>query len=102
MPPRLRSLAPWRSPRLWPLAWRCFAVPTTRGPSRFEGWTMTAEQIFSIANVLALVCWILLALLPNRRWVTEVVTGGVAPALFALTYIAIVIAVFPRAEGSFS
>jgi len=63
---------------------------------------MTAEQIFSIANVLALVCWILLALLPNRRWVTEVVTGGVAPALFALTYIAIVIAVFPRAEGSFS
>jgi hypothetical protein len=47
-------------------------------------------------------CWILLAVLPDRRWVTEVVTGKAAPALFAVAYIAIVVAVFPRAEGSFS
>ena len=63
---------------------------------------MTAEQIFSIANLLSVLCWILLAALPNRRWVTEVVTGKAAPALFAAAYVAIVIAVFPRAEGSFS
>lgn len=63
---------------------------------------MTAEQLFSIANSLALVCWILLAVLPNRRWVTDVVTGRAAPALFALAYVAIVIAIFPQAEGSFS
>ena len=63
---------------------------------------MATEQIFSIANVVAVLCWILLALLPNRRWVTEVVTGRAAPALFAVAYIAIVIAVFPRAEGSFA
>jgi len=63
---------------------------------------MTAEQVFSIANALAVLCWILLALLPTRRWVTDVVTGKVAPALFACAYIAIVVAVFPRAEGSFS
>jgi hypothetical protein len=63
---------------------------------------MTAEQLFTAANTLAVLCWILLALLPGHRWVTEVVTGKVAPALFAAGYIAIVIAVFPRAEGSFS
>lgn len=63
---------------------------------------MTAEQMFSIANLLSVLCWILLAVLPNRRWVTEVVTGKAAPALFAVAYIAIVAAVFPRAAGSFS
>jgi hypothetical protein len=63
---------------------------------------MTAEQIFSIANLLAAGCWILLAVLPDRRWVTEVVTGKAAPALFTVAYVAIVAAEFPRAEGSFS
>ena len=62
---------------------------------------MTAEQVFSIANALSLVCWIGLAALPSRRWVTEV-AGKAAPALFAVAYAAIVVAVFPRAEGSFS
>lgn len=63
---------------------------------------MTAEQVFSIANFVSVLCWIALAVLPNRRWVTDVLTGKAAPALFAVAYIAIVIAVFPRAEGSFS
>ena len=63
---------------------------------------MTAEQVFSIANAAAVLCWILLALLPDRRWVTDVLTGKAAPALFAIAYIAIVVAVFPRAEGTFS
>jgi len=63
---------------------------------------MTAEQIFSITNATAVVGWILLAVLPRRRWVTHVVAGAALPACFAVLYIAIVIAVFPRAEGSFS
>ena len=63
---------------------------------------MSPEQLFSIANTLSLLCWILLAALPNRRSVTDIVTGRAAPALFGVAYVAIVIAVFPRAEGSFS
>ena len=63
---------------------------------------MTAEQVFSIANVVSVLCWILLALLPGRRWVTDTLTGKAAPALFGAAYIVIVITVFPRAEGSFS
>lgn len=63
---------------------------------------MTAEQIFPVANLVAMLCWIVLAVLPNRRWVTDVLTGLAAPALFAVAYIAIVVAVFPGADGSFS
>ena len=63
---------------------------------------MTPDQLFSIANGAAILCWMLLALLPDRRWVTGVVTGAAAPAVFAVAYIAIVIAVLPSAEGSFS
>jgi hypothetical protein len=63
---------------------------------------MSAEQIFSIANVTAVLCWLLLAALPDRKWVTSTIAGRAAPALFAAAYIAIVIAVFPGASGSFS
>jgi hypothetical protein len=63
---------------------------------------MTVDQIFPIANGCALLGWILLALLPQRRWVTEIVTGKAIPALFAAAYVAIVIVEFPRAEGSFA
>src|SRR5262245_42772074 len=63
---------------------------------------MTPEQIFSVANGRAVLCWSLLAVLPTRRWVTGVLTGTLAPALFAVAYIAIVITVFPRAQGGFS
>ena len=61
-----------------------------------------SRKIFSIANAAAVVCWIFLALLPDRRWVTHGLTGKAAPALFAAGYIAIVFSVFPRAEGSFA
>src|SRR5262245_53222659 len=62
---------------------------------------MTAEQMFSIFNMLAAVGWLLLAILPGRRWVTDVVTGRALPALFAVVYIAIIATTFFGAEGSF-
>jgi hypothetical protein len=63
---------------------------------------MAPEQLFSVANMIAAVSWLLLAILPRRRWVTEVVTGKVVPALFAVLYIGLVVTVFGRAEGGFS
>jgi len=63
---------------------------------------MTPDQIFTIANTAAILGWVLLAALPNRRWVTEVITGGAIPALLAVAYTLIGIAAFPRANGSFS
>ena len=63
---------------------------------------MTADLIFSIANSVSVLCWILLAVFPGRRQVTEVVAGAALPALFAAAYLALVVAVFPGATGSFS
>jgi hypothetical protein len=63
---------------------------------------MTADQVFSVANVAILPCWILLAVLPGRRWVTRGVVGTVATVMLAATYAAITLVVFPKAEGGFS
>src|SRR5688572_17572603 len=63
---------------------------------------MSPGQIFTITNTIAVFGWVLLAALPGRRWVTDVVTGKALPALFAVVYIAIVGTTFFGAEGSFS
>jgi ABC-type Na+ efflux pump permease subunit len=63
---------------------------------------MSPEHLFSIANTIAVVSWLLLAILPRRRWVTEVVTGKVVPALFGALYIGLIVSMFGRAEGGFS
>src|SRR5687767_367245 len=63
---------------------------------------MSAEQVFTVTNTIAILCWVLLAALPGRRWVTEVVTGKAVPAFFAVLYAGIVATTFAGAEGSFS
>jgi len=63
---------------------------------------MTPEQLFSIANALAAVSWLLLVLLPRRRWVIDIVTSQVVPALFAVVYVGLVVTMFGRSEGGFS
>lgn len=63
---------------------------------------MSPEQVFGVANAIALLSWLLLAILPGRRWVMDIVTGKAVPALFAVLYIAIIATTFRGAEGSFS
>src|SRR5688572_20102783 len=63
---------------------------------------MSAEQAFTITNTLAVLGWLMLAVLPGRRWVTDVVTGTALPAGFAVLYIGIVITTFFSADGSFA
>jgi hypothetical protein len=63
---------------------------------------MSPEQLFSIANTLAAISWLLLAGLPRRRWVADIVTGMVVPGLFAVLYIGLVALTFGRVEGGFS
>jgi len=63
---------------------------------------MLAEQLFSVANTIALLSWLLLAALPGRRWVTDVITGKVIPMLFAGLYVVIVAMMLRGAEGGFS
>jgi len=63
---------------------------------------MSPQQVFSIANSLALVSWIMLAILPRRPWVTKVVTTKLVPGLFAILYTAIAASLFWRSPGGFS
>ena len=63
---------------------------------------MSPEQVFTVTNTLAILSWLLLAALPGRRWVTDVVTGKAIPMLFAVLYIAIVATKFAGADGGFS
>ena len=63
---------------------------------------MSPDLLFSITNGLAGLGWVLLALLPGRRWVTDVVTGRALPIFFAALYAAIVAATFAGAEGGFT
>lgn len=63
---------------------------------------MSPELIFSIANFVALCCWLLLVVLPGRKWVTHTVAGLAVPAAFAAVYSVIVLVYFAGAEGGFS
>src|SRR5512134_2893842 len=62
---------------------------------------MTAEQLFSILNLMALAAWLPLLVLPRVRW-SATVLPVVVPSLFAVVYIAIVAATFAQSEGGFS
>ena len=46
---------------------------------------MTPNQVFSMANGLALAAWLLLIVLPRQRWVTGVLAPVAMPAVFAAT-----------------
>src|SRR5688572_390019 len=63
---------------------------------------MAPEQLFSIANLIALCGWILLAALPKRKWVADTVAGIAIPALLAGLYTALIAAHFSSSEGGFS
>jgi hypothetical protein len=63
---------------------------------------MSAEQIFALANAVALLSWIMLVALPGRAWVTKTITSTIVPLLFAVLYTAIMAAVFGRNGGGFS
>ena len=63
---------------------------------------MTPEQIFSLANLLAALAWLLLITLPRRSWVTRTVTRVAVPGLFAAAYVAIAALTFFGSAGGFS
>jgi hypothetical protein len=62
---------------------------------------MTLEQIFSAVNLVALIGWLLLALLPRRPWVASLVTGVAIPTLLAVAYVALIATHWHGSEGGF-
>jgi hypothetical protein len=63
---------------------------------------MTPERIFTVVNAIALASWVLLALLPRHRRVTDILTSVLVPALLAVVYTAIIVTFWNRSPGGFS
>jgi hypothetical protein len=63
---------------------------------------MSPQQVFSIANAVALLAWIMLAVLPSQPWVRRTITTKIIPALFAVPYTVIAGSLFWRSSGGFS
>jgi hypothetical protein len=51
---------------------------------------MTPDRIFSLANSVAMLSWILLIVLGRKRWVTNLVTGFAVPLILAVLYTALI------------
>jgi ABA4-like protein len=62
---------------------------------------MTAEQLFSILNLITMAAWLPLVFLPRKRWAPTVVPV-VIPCLLAVAYVVLLAATLGRSEGGFS
>jgi hypothetical protein len=62
---------------------------------------MTAEQLFSILNLVTMAAWLPLVFLPRVRWATRVVPVAM-PVLLAAVYVVLVAVALPRSDGGFS
>ncbi|MBL8180582.1 MAG: DUF4281 domain-containing protein [Blastocatellia bacterium] len=62
---------------------------------------MKAEQIFTIANSIALIAWLLIAILPRWKVTRAVVLSGGIPLLLSAGYAILVVLFFGKAEGGF-
>ncbi|HTV19956.1 MAG TPA: ABA4-like family protein [Polyangiaceae bacterium] len=62
---------------------------------------MMPAPLFSIANLLAMAGWLLLAAFPRRRW-AERTSQWLVPGLLAALYMAIVAASWGKSPGGFS
>ena len=62
---------------------------------------MTAEQLFSILNLIAVAAWLPLVFLPRVRWTTTVLPVAM-PLLLAVIYLVLVAATLPGSQGGFS
>lgn len=62
---------------------------------------MKAEQIFSVANLIAVLGWLLLATLPRWKYTRLVVLSGAIPLLLSAAYLLLIVLFFGKAEGGF-
>jgi len=62
---------------------------------------MSAEKLFSLCSLMATIGWLLLILLPRRRWVSTIVSGRVIPLLLAGIYLALLATRWGKSSGGF-
>ena len=62
---------------------------------------MTADQLFSVLNLVTMAAWLPLVFLPRVRW-TATLLPVVMPSLLAVVYAVLVAATLSQSEGGFS
>lgn len=62
---------------------------------------MRAEQIFSIANLIAMLSWIILVVAPRWTVTRKIVLSGAIPLLLSAAYLILIVLFFGKAEGGF-
>ena len=62
---------------------------------------MKAEQIFSIANLIAMLSWILLVVAPRWILTRKIILSRAIPLLLSVAYLILIVLFFGRAEGGF-
>lgn len=62
---------------------------------------MTADQIFSISNPVAMVGWLILIFAGRKKWAASLVTGVVIPLLFAILYTTLILGHWGERTGGF-
>jgi hypothetical protein len=62
---------------------------------------MTAEQLFSVLNLVAMAAWLALIILPRLRWAATVLPV-VIPSMLAVVYVVLIAATLGRSDGGFS
>ena len=62
---------------------------------------MRAEQIFSIANTIAIIGWILLAVAPRWKFTGKIVLSGALPTLLSIAYLVLIVVFFGQGDGDF-
>ncbi len=63
---------------------------------------MQSETIFSLLNLLALLGWLLLLVLPRWRWTGRIVQSGAVSLVFAAAYLVLIGLSLPGSGGNFS
>lgn len=62
---------------------------------------MKAEQVFTIVNLLAVIGWLLIAIVPRWKYTRIIVLSGGIPLLLSVAYLILIVMFFGKAEGGF-
>lgn len=62
---------------------------------------MTADKIFSIANMIALLSWLVLLVAPRFAATRKIILSGAIPLLLSAAYLILIVLFFGKAEGGF-
>ena len=62
---------------------------------------MSAETLFSLCSMTAVVGWLVLAIFPRQRWSAPLVTGVLIPALLSVVYLVLIATHVGSSKGDF-